>query len=62
MDYKNTADTMKASAVTPGRAQKSPSRGGAGHKMYLSEIIDKIIFPICCFLGGLWIYFVFDSF
>lgn len=30
MGYKNTADTMKVSAGTPGRAQKSPSRGGAG--------------------------------
>lgn len=29
MRYKNTADTMKASAVTSHRAQKSPSRGGA---------------------------------
>ena len=34
MDYKNTADTMKASAVTPGRAQKAPheeGREGSGY-------------------------------
>lgn len=30
LNTKNTANTMKASTVMPDRAQKSPSRGGAG--------------------------------
>lgn len=43
IESKNTADTMKASAVTPGREQKSPSRGGAGGAGYAYFIRNYIV-------------------
>lgn len=43
LNTRNTANTMKASAVTPGRAQKSPSRGGAGGAGYAYFIRNYIV-------------------